>query len=222
MKKRVHHWVISCAFELNGMSTLAHLNVFPLGSYSILLGMDWLYIHRTKIDCYDKTIQCLDDDGEKRILQGKKKPTSVRMVKIVHEKCSNSKGCVLFVVPICSEKGKDVEDAKVLKREVEFSIEWMSGATPTSKAPYMMITPELMELKLQLKEMIDKGYIKPSVSPWGALVLCVKKKDGTLKLCIDYMKLNKVTIKNMYPLSWIDDLLDQLKGATIFLTIELR
>ena len=68
MKKRVHHWVRACAFELNGMPTTTHLSVLPLGSSSILLGMDWLYLHRTKVDCYDKAIECLDDSGEKTIL----------------------------------------------------------------------------------------------------------------------------------------------------------
>jgi len=78
-KKIVHHWVRSCEFKFNGMSTSTHLNVLPLGSYSMMLGMDWLYIHKTKMDFYDKDIECLDDDGEKRILQGKKNPTSVRL-----------------------------------------------------------------------------------------------------------------------------------------------
>jgi hypothetical protein len=85
-----------------------------------------------------------------------------------------------------------------------------------------MSTPNLVEIKLQLKEMMDKGYIQPSVSPWGAPVLFVKKKDGTLHLCRDYRQLNKVTIKNKYPLSRIDDLFDQLGGASIFLKIDLR
>jgi len=79
-KKRFHHWVRACAFELNGMLTTTHLNVLPLGSYSMILGMDWLYLHRTKVDCFDKAIECVDDSGEKRTLKGKKKPTSVRMV----------------------------------------------------------------------------------------------------------------------------------------------
>jgi hypothetical protein len=82
--------------------------------------------------------------------------------------------------------------------------------------------PELVELKLQLKEMMDKGYIRPSESPWGAPVLFVKKKDGTLRMCIDYRQLNKVTIKNKYPLPRIDDLFDQLGGASIFSKIDLR
>jgi hypothetical protein len=85
-----------------------------------------------------------------------------------------------------------------------------------------MSTPELVELKLQLKEMMDKGYIRPSMSPWGAPVLFVKKKDGTLRLCIDHRQINKVTIKNRYPLPRIDDLFDQLGGASIFSKIELR
>eukprot|EP00253_Pinus_taeda_P018697 PITA_18697 len=85
-----------------------------------------------------------------------------------------------------------------------------------------MSIPELVELKLQLKEMLDKGYIRPSVSPWGAPVLFVRKKDGTLRLCIDYRQLNKVTIKNRYPLPRIDDLFDQLKGAAVFSKIDLR
>jgi hypothetical protein len=91
-----------------------------------------------------------------------------------------------------------------------------------SRTPYRMSTPELVELKLQLKEMMDKGYIRPSVSPWGAPVLFVKKKDGTLRLCIDYRQLNKVTIKNKYPLPRIDDLFDELGGASIFSKIDLR
>lgn len=141
------------------------------------------------------------------------------MVTTMREKHSYRKTCVLFAVHISSNKGKDVEDEKVLKRypvlhqfhdvfptyifefpphmEVDFSIELVPGVAPTSKAPYKISTPELMELEFQLKEMLNKGYIGPSVSPWSAPVLFVKK-DGTLRLCIDYKQLNKVTIKNMY------------------------
>jgi hypothetical protein len=107
------------------------------------------------------------------------------------------------------------------RRDIEFSIELASGAVPVSRTPYRMSTPELVELKLQLKEMMDKGYIQPSVSPWGAPVLFVKNKDGTLRLCIDYRQLNKVTVKNKYPLPRINDLFDQLGGASIFSNIDL-
>ena len=85
-KKIVHRSVRACAFELNGMLTSPHLNVLPLGSYGIILGMHWLFTHKTKVDCYEKDIECLDDDGEKKILQGRKKPTSVRMVIVMHAK----------------------------------------------------------------------------------------------------------------------------------------
>jgi hypothetical protein len=85
-----------------------------------------------------------------------------------------------------------------------------------------MSTPELVELKVQLKEMLDKGYIRLSVSPWGAPTLLVKRKDGTLRLCIDYRQLNKMTIKNKYSLPKIDYLFDQLRGVAIFSKIDLR
>jgi hypothetical protein len=91
-----------------------------------------------------------------------------------------------------------------------------------SRTLYRMSTPDLVELKLQLKEMWDKGYIQLSVSPWGAPAFFVKKKDGSLRLCIDYRQLNNMSIKNKYPLSRIDDLFDQLRGATIFSKIDLR
>ena len=93
-------------------------------------------------------------------------------------------------------------------RELEFTIEMVTGAVPSSKSPYQMNILELNELKSQLKELIDKNYIIPSVSPWGAPVIFIKKKDGILRLCIDYRQLNKMTIKNRYPLPCIDDLFD--------------
>ena len=97
-----------------------------------------------------------------------------------------------------------------LDREIEFAIELIPGTGPISKAPYRMAPAELKELKEQLQELLDKGFIRPSVSPWGAPVLFVKKKDGSFRLCIDYRELNKVTIRNKYPLPRINDLFDQL------------
>jgi len=106
--------------------------------------------------------------------------------------------------------------------EAYFSIELVPGVGPSSKAPYKMSIPELVELKLQFKEMLHKGYIRPSVSPRGTAVLFFKKKDCTLRLCIDYKKLKKVTIKNRYMLLRIDDLFDHFKGEAMFLKIDLR
>jgi hypothetical protein len=108
------------------------------------------------------------------------------------------------------------------KRDIYFSINMMPGVAPVSKTPYRMSTPELKELQMQLEELLKKGNIHPSVSPWGAPLLFVKKKDGTLRLCIGFRQLNKVTVNNKYPLPRIDDLFDQLKNDKIFSKIDLR
>jgi len=108
------------------------------------------------------------------------------------------------------------------KREVEFAIDLVPGTSPISIAPYQMSASELGELKKQLEELLEKQFIRPSFSPWGAAVLLVKKKDGSMRLCVDYRQLNKVTIKNQYPLPRIDDLMDQLVGAEMFSKIDLR
>ena len=110
---------------------------------------------------------------------------------------------------------EDVSDLPP-EREVEFSIEVVPGTNPISMAPYRMSTSELDQLKKQLEDLLEKKFIRPSVSPWGAPVLLVKKKDGSMRLCIDYRRLNQVTIKNRYPLPRIDDLMDQLVGACVF------
>ena len=108
------------------------------------------------------------------------------------------------------------------EREVEFSIDLVPGTKPVSMAPYRMSASELAELKKQLEDLLEKKFVRPSVSPWGAPVLLVKKKDGSMRLCIDYRQLNKVTIKNRYSLLRIDDLMDQLVGARVFSKIDLR
>ncbi|GJU01376.1 putative reverse transcriptase domain-containing protein [Tanacetum coccineum] len=109
-----------------------------------------------------------------------------------------------------------------LSREVEFHIDLIPGAMPFAKSPYRLAPTEMQELSNQLKELQDKGFIRPSSSPWGALVLFVKKKDGLFRMCIDYREMNKLTIKNRYPLPRINDLFDQLQGSWYFLKIDLR
>jgi hypothetical protein len=107
-------------------------------------------------------------------------------------------------------------------RDIEFTIELQPGTTPISKRPYRMSPTELAELKKQLQELLDKGFIRPSTSPWGCLALFLKKKDESLRLCIDYRPLNAVTIKDKYPLPRIDVLFDQLVRAKVFSKIDLR
>jgi hypothetical protein len=150
------------------------------------------------------------------------------------------KGCKLYAILVLNEKGVEegLEHLPVVKefvdvfpeelpgmppeRELEFTIDLKPGTEPIARTPYRMSTPELQELKMQLKELLDLGLIRPSVSPWGALVIFIRKKDGSWRLCIDYHQLNKATIKNQYPLPRIDDLFDQMKGATVFSKIDLR
>ncbi|GJV97639.1 putative nucleotidyltransferase, ribonuclease H [Tanacetum coccineum] len=107
-------------------------------------------------------------------------------------------------------------------RKVKFRIELVPGAAPVARAPYRLAPSELKELSDQLKELLEKGFILPSSSPWGAPVLFVKKKDGSFHMCIDYRELNKLTVKNRYPLQRIDDLFDQLQGSSVYSKIDLR
>jgi len=108
------------------------------------------------------------------------------------------------------------------QREIKFTIDLVPGSRPMSIAPYRMSPLELAKLKKQIEELLDKQFIRPSVSPWGAPVLLVKKKDGTMRLCVDYRQLKKITIKNKYPLPRIDDLMDQLRGAVVYSKIDLK
>ncbi|GKE48586.1 putative reverse transcriptase domain-containing protein, partial [Tanacetum coccineum] len=107
-------------------------------------------------------------------------------------------------------------------RPVEFQIDLIPGVAPVARAPYRLASSEMKELPEQLQELSDKGFIRPSSLPWGAPVLFVKKKDGSFRMCIDYRELNKLTVKNRYPLPRIDDLFDQLQGSSIYSKIDLR
>nr|GFB96940.1 putative reverse transcriptase domain-containing protein [Tanacetum cinerariifolium] len=107
-------------------------------------------------------------------------------------------------------------------RQVEFRIDLVPGDAPVARAPYRLAPSEMKELADQLQELTDKGFIRPSSSPWGAPVLFVKKKYGSFWMCIDYRELNKLTVKNRYPLPRIDNLFDQLQGSSVYSKIDLR
>eukprot|EP00253_Pinus_taeda_P029692 PITA_29692 len=183
-----------------------------------------------------------DDLGQQQELQGIKHPVQIRpitasqLAKCLRKKCqiyaiqvgyANQKDKIFALdgIPVVQEF-VDVFPEEVPglppKRDIDFTIELTPGAAAVSRAPYRMSVPELTELKMQLQELLDKNYIRPNVSPWGDPVLFVKKKDGTLRMCIDYRQLNKLTIKNKYPLPRIDELFDQVKGAKVFSKIDLR
>ena len=107
-------------------------------------------------------------------------------------------------------------------QQVEFRIDLIPRATPIAKSPYRIAPAKMQELSSQLRELLDKGFLRPNFSPRGAPVLFVKKKDGSIRMCIDYRELNNLTVKNRYPLPWIDDMFDHLQGASYFSKIDLR
>jgi hypothetical protein len=217
-KRRIHDMVRSCSISLNGMNTSIDLNIIPLGSYDILIRMDWLDKHHVVLDFHNKTFTCLDGNRKQSTMKGVPRPISIREISTLQLKICFRKGCQLYVAHAeepDNTKRPSLEDFSVIQefedvfqeipgfpstREIDFSIDLVPRVAPVSKTPYRMSTPELKELQMQLEELLKKGYIRPSVSPWGALVICVKKKDGTLRLCIDFQQLNKYTIKNRYPL----------------------
>ena len=140
------------------------------------------------------------------------------------EAVNERKGPSLDQYPILSEF-KDVFPNELPglppERELDFTIELKLGAEPISKTLYRMTALELCELQMKLKELLDSGLIRPNVSPWGALLIFVKKKDGSLRLCIYYRELNHATVKNRYPMPQIDNLFDKMKGAAVFSKIDL-
>ena len=216
-----------CPIVVEGRRFKINLICIPLQGLDVILGMDWLSTNHILIDCGQKRL--VFPENEKSVL--------ISAHQIMTELRDGSK-CFIILTQMKVEKGVEMHSIPVVsefvdvfpeeipglppKREVEFSIDFVPGAGPISTTPYRMSPAELSELKKQIEELLEKQFIQPSVSPWGAPVLLVKKKDESSRLCVDYRKLNKLTIKNKYPLPRIDDLMDQLSGATVFSKIDLR
>ncbi|GJW38198.1 putative reverse transcriptase domain-containing protein [Tanacetum coccineum] len=192
---------------LNLLNHLFKIDLMPieLGTFDVIIGMDWLVLH-------DDVIVC----GKKEVHVPLKKKT---LVVKGDDGVSRLKVVSCMKVRKCISRGL----ARILpSRQVEFEIELVPGTAPVARAPYRLTPSEMKELARQLQELSDKGFIRPSSSPWGAPVLFVKKKDGSFCMCIDYRELNKSTIKNRYPLPRIDDLFDQLQGSSVSSKIDLR
>jgi len=222
----------NCSLRIERRNFTANLFCLPLVGLEVILGMDWLSENHVLLDCHRKTVIFSDPESlnpmDSVFLTAKQAKTSLREGAfgfIMLFNIDGKKDSKIEELPVVCEF-TDVFPEEILglppTREVEFFIDLMPGTGPISIAPYRMSPLELSELKKQLEELLEKGFIRPSVSPWGAPVLLVKKKDGSMRLCIDYRQLNKVTIKNKYPLPRIDDLMDQLQGATVFSKIDLK
>nr|GEZ93551.1 putative reverse transcriptase domain-containing protein [Tanacetum cinerariifolium] len=175
-----------------------------------------------------------------KVITGDRNQSRLKIISCIKARKYIENGCELFLAQVTGtmSKEKRVEDVPVIRdfpevfpedlpglpppRQVEFCIDLLPGATPMARVPYRLAPSELKELSEQLKELSEKGFIRPSSSPWGAPVLFVKKKDGSFRMCIDYQELNKLTIKNKYPLPRINDLFDQLQGSSVYSKIDLQ
>ncbi|GJV91538.1 putative reverse transcriptase domain-containing protein [Tanacetum coccineum] len=234
---------------LNFLNHPFNINLMPveLGSFDVIIGMDWLSKYHAVIDCAEKIVR-IPWGNETLIVHGdgsnQGNGTRLNIISCTKTHKYLLKGHHVFLANITAKETEDrsgekrLEDVPIVRdfpevfpeelpglpptRQVEFQIDLMPGAAPVARAPYRLAPSEMKELSEQLQELSDKGFIRPSSSPWGAPVLFVKKKDGSFRMCIDYRELNKLTVKNRYPLPRIDDLFDQLQGSSVYSKIDLR
>jgi hypothetical protein len=181
--------------------------------------MSWLRKAKVVIQCGRGTVELTSPKGERFEVEITVTTSTRRVVFLVDGKFV---GDNIRVVRGFPDVFLEELPGMPPHREVEFVIDLLPGTAPISKRPYMMSVEELKKLKKQLTELQEARYIRPSSSPWGALVLFVQKKDGSQRMCVDYRSLNDVTVKNKYPLPRIEDLFDQMRGARVFSKIDLR
>ncbi|GJW16870.1 putative reverse transcriptase domain-containing protein [Tanacetum coccineum] len=189
-----------------------------VGSFDVIIDMDWLAKYHAVIVCDEKVVRIPFGD-EVLIVRGDDYDGRTQVTSKKTEDQSKEKR--LEDVSIVREFPKDLLGLPPVQ-QVEFQINLVPGAALVAQAPYRLAPAELQELSTQLQELSDRGFLRPSSSPWGAPVLLVKKKDGSFRMCIDYRELNRLTVKNRYPLPRIDDLFDQLQGSRVYSKINLR
>ncbi|XP_028110938.1 uncharacterized protein LOC114309408 [Camellia sinensis] len=200
----------SCELEISDSFLICDLRVMDMSDFDVILGMDWLSVHRAIIDCYCKTVTVSPLKGTKVQFKGDTQDSltpSCRksrwhdqlnrwLASLILEDENREDPGLPHVVCEYADVFPDELPGLPPKRDVDFTIELQPGTSPISIAPHRMAPAELRELKEQLQELLSKKFIRPSTSPWGAPALFAKKKDGTLRLCIDYRQLNRATIKN--------------------------
>jgi hypothetical protein len=194
------------------------LLILGLEGMDIILGVDWMTHHRVVLDVAARALEIRSPTSEDLVLYLPSQHSTQSCAFVMMESPMKK-------IPVVCEYADvflDELPGMPPDRDIEFAIELQLGTTPISKRPYRMPPTELAELKKQLQELLDKGFICPSTSPSGCPALFVKKKDESFRLCIDYRPLNAVTIKNKYPLPRIDVLFDQLVGAKVFSKIDLH
>ena len=195
------------------------LIVLPRLAIDVILGMKWMSDHGVLIDTSTRIIMLREPKGGNAFYYHFPKVLISKTCLVL------SKPLPFYDIPVVCEFPNVFPDelpGLPPNRDVEFKIELVPSTTPISRRSYRMPPNELTELKIQLQELLDKGLIQPSLSPWGCSALFVKKKDKSLRMCVDYRPLNVVTIKNKYPLPRIDILFDQLAKAKVFSKIDMR
>ncbi|GJZ35512.1 putative reverse transcriptase domain-containing protein, partial [Tanacetum coccineum] len=204
---------------LNNLNHPFNIDLMPveLGSFDTIIGMDWLVKYQAIIVCAEKIVH-IPWGNETLIVHGggSNRGNEARLHIILYTKTQEYmlKGCPIFLA-------NDLPGLSPTQ-QVEFQIDLIPSVAPVARAPYRLAPSEMKELSEQLKELSDKGFIRPSSSPWGAPILFVKKKDGSFRMCINYQELNKLIVKNHYPLLRIDDLFDQLQGSSVYSKIDLQ
>ncbi|KAD4179813.1 hypothetical protein E3N88_28404 [Mikania micrantha] len=203
----------NCKITIDDEDYMIDLIPMLLGEFDVVVGMDWLSSNQANIVCNRKIIQLMSPSGKEVIIHGEKRDGIVICSIIKALKYINRGGKSYLAYVVDAEKEvKKLEDIPIVRdfpdvfpddlpgvppeRDVEFRIDLVPGAKPIAKTPYRLAPTEMQELMTQIQELLDKGFIRPSISPWGAPVLFVKKKDGSMRMCIDYRELNKLTMKN--------------------------
>ena len=238
--ERTNEILPNCTLTLNDHTFSVNLIPMTIGSFEVIIGMDWLDANYADIMCREKAVRLHLPNDETLIVYGDKPSKPLHIISCLKAKRYLRKKCYAFLAHVVDKKkeAREIKDIPEVcdfpdvfpedlpgvppQRQVEFRIDLIPGAAPVAKSPYRLAPAEMQELSSQLQELLDKGFIRPSSSPWGSPVLFVKKKDGSFRMCIDYRELNKLTVKNRYPLPRIDDLFDQLQGASYFSKIDLR
>jgi hypothetical protein len=209
--------------KIRGVDFVTILIVLESKDIVVILGMDWLSKHKVLINCAKKSIKFTTSEGKD--MEFVIEPVVIAKGVANRAKVNQLDASQGSEVPVVSEF-PDVFPEELPgmppDRDIDFVIELKPSTTPIYKTPYRMTTPELAKLKEHIKILLEKGFIHPSSSAWGAPVIFVPKEDRTQRLCVDYRALNEVTVKNKYPLHRIDDLFDQLYGACVFSKIDLR
>ncbi|GJZ25827.1 putative reverse transcriptase domain-containing protein [Tanacetum coccineum] len=219
---------------LNLVNHVFEIDLMPieLGTFDVIIGMDLLVKHNVVIVYGEKVVR-IPYENKTLTVESDKGMSRLKVISCIKARKYIERGCYLFLAQVTKKKSKEkrLEDVPVIHdfpevfpeelpglpppRQVEFRIDLVPGDAPVARVLYRLAPSEMRGLSVQLQELLEKGFIRPSSSPWGTPVLFVKNKDGSFRMCIDYCDLNKLTVKNRYPLTRIDNLFDQLQGSSV-------